>query len=108
MKWSALVDQLTSNAKKLERKEQTIQEYSANYQRLIKELADDIRTNPYGGTGSALRVIAYRKHFFWRVKLVGANGETLIVSETYYSRSNAVRAAQRLRELLGSQGGRET
>jgi uncharacterized protein YegP (UPF0339 family) len=54
-----------------------------------------------------MKVIAYKKRFLWRVKLVAPNGETLMVSETYYSRSNAVRAAQRLRELLGSQGGRE-
>jgi hypothetical protein len=99
MKWSALVDELTSNAAKLEREEQTVQEYSANYQRLIKELADEIRTNPYAGSGSPMRV-AYRKHFLWRVKLVAANGETVMVSEAYYSRSNAVRAARRLRELL--------
>jgi uncharacterized protein YegP (UPF0339 family) len=48
-----------------------------------------------------MKVIAYKKRFLWRVKLVAPNGETLMVSETYYSRSNAVRAAQRLRELLG-------
>jgi uncharacterized protein YegP (UPF0339 family) len=47
-----------------------------------------------------MKVVVYKKHFVWRVKLVGANGETLMVSETYYSRSNAVRAAQKLRELL--------
>jgi uncharacterized protein YegP (UPF0339 family) len=47
-----------------------------------------------------MRAIVYRKNLFWRVKLVAANGETVMVSETYYSRSNAVRAAQRLRELL--------
>jgi uncharacterized protein YegP (UPF0339 family) len=101
MKWSALVDELTANATKFERKEQTVQEYSANYKRLIKELADEIRTKPYVGTTS-LKVVVYRKNLFWRVKLVAANGEILMVSETYYSRSNAVRAAQRLRELLGA------
>jgi uncharacterized protein YegP (UPF0339 family) len=100
MKWSALVDELTANATKFERKEQTVQEYSANYKRLIKELADEIRTNPYAEAGSPMKVQVYRKHLLWRVKLVAANGETLMVSETYYSRSNAVRAAQRLRELL--------
>jgi uncharacterized protein YegP (UPF0339 family) len=47
-----------------------------------------------------MKVLVYRKRFSWRVKLVAANGETLMVSETYYSRSNAVRAAQRLREVL--------
>jgi hypothetical protein len=34
------------------------------------------------------------------VKFVATNGKTLMVSEIYYSRSNAVRAAQKLRELL--------
>jgi uncharacterized protein YegP (UPF0339 family) len=47
-----------------------------------------------------MKAVVYKKHLFWRVKLVAANGETLMVSETYYSRSNAVRAAQKLRELL--------
>jgi uncharacterized protein YegP (UPF0339 family) len=47
-----------------------------------------------------MKVVVYRKHLLWRVKLVGANGETLMVSETYYSRSNAVRAAQKIRELI--------
>jgi uncharacterized protein YegP (UPF0339 family) len=49
-----------------------------------------------------MKVIVYKKHLFWRVKLVATNGETLMVSETYYGRSNAVRAAQRLREQTAS------
>lgn len=48
----------------------------------------------------SVKVLVYKKRFLWRVKLVAANGQTLMVSETYYSRSNAVRAAQKLRELL--------
>jgi uncharacterized protein YegP (UPF0339 family) len=48
------------------------------------------------------KVLVYKKRFLWRVKLVSANGEILMVSETYYNRSNAVRAAQRLRELMGA------
>ena len=48
-----------------------------------------------------MKVIVYRRNMFWRVKLVAANGEILMVSETYYSRSNAVRAAQRLRSCWG-------
>jgi uncharacterized protein YegP (UPF0339 family) len=36
-----------------------------------------------------MKVMVYNKRLFWRVKLVGANGETLMVSEAYYSRSNA-------------------
>ena len=47
-----------------------------------------------------MKVVVYKKHLLWRVKLVAANGEILMVSEAYYSRSNAVRAAQKLRELL--------
>jgi uncharacterized protein YegP (UPF0339 family) len=46
-----------------------------------------------------MKVIVYRK-LFWRVKLVAPNGEILMVSEAYYNRSDAVRAAQKLRELL--------
>jgi len=47
-----------------------------------------------------MKVLVYRKHLLWRVKLVAANGETMMVSEPYASRSNAVRAAQRLREVF--------
>lgn len=47
-----------------------------------------------------MKVVVYRKRLFWRVKLVGANNEVMMVSEAYYSRSNAVRAAHRLREVL--------
>ena len=35
-----------------------------------------------------------------RTSHVAANGETLMVSEAYYSRFNVIRAAQRLREVL--------
>jgi uncharacterized protein YegP (UPF0339 family) len=48
-----------------------------------------------------MKVVVYKKHLFWRVKLVGTIGEILMVSETYYSRSNAVRAARRLRDVIG-------
>lgn len=37
-----------------------------------------------------------RKLVFWFVKLVAKNGRTRLVSEMYYSKSNAVRAAKRL------------
>jgi uncharacterized protein YegP (UPF0339 family) len=47
-----------------------------------------------------MKAVVYRKHLLWRVKLVAANGETVMVSEVYYSKSNAIRAARRLRELL--------
>lgn len=43
-----------------------------------------------------MKVVVYRKRLFWRVKLVAKNGKTLLVSETYYSRSNANRAAKKL------------
>ena len=48
-----------------------------------------------------MRIEIYRKHLLYRVKLVGRNGETVMNSETYYSRSNAERSAQRLRRELG-------
>ena len=47
-----------------------------------------------------MKVVVYRKNLFWRVKLVAANNEILMVSETYYNWCNAVRAAQKFRELL--------
>ena len=50
-----------------------------------------------------MKVQVYKNRFFWRVKLVATNGEILMVSETYYNRSNAVRAAQRLRGAAGNQ-----
>ena len=43
MKWGALVDELTANAVRHERKEQTTDEYSANFRRLMSDLADEIR-----------------------------------------------------------------
>ena len=48
-----------------------------------------------------MRIEIYRKHLLWRVKLIGRNGETVLVSETYYSKSNAERSAKRLRRELG-------
>jgi hypothetical protein len=60
-----------------------------------------------GGAGACVQTGRTRRatgrpkeRIFWRVKLVATNGEILMVREAYYSRSNAVRAAQRLRELL--------
>jgi uncharacterized protein YegP (UPF0339 family) len=32
-----------------------------------------------------MRVVVYESAFFWRIKLAGANRETLMVSETYYT-----------------------
>ena len=48
-----------------------------------------------------MRIDVYRKHLLWRVKLIGRNGEVVLVSETYYSKSNAERSAKRLRRELG-------
>lgn len=47
-----------------------------------------------------MNVQVYRRGLLWRVKLVGRNGETIMVSETYYSRSNANRAARRVEQEL--------
>lgn len=36
----------------------------------------------------------------WHVALVGANGETMMFSENYFSKSNAERAIRRLADAL--------
>ena len=43
-----------------------------------------------------MKIEVYRKRLLWRV-VVGRNGEAVMVSEAYYSKSNAYRAAGRLR-----------
>lgn len=40
-----------------------------------------------------MRVVLTRKRSRWYIRLVAANGETVAVTQHYYSRSNAVRAA---------------
>lgn len=47
-----------------------------------------------------MKVVVVRKHIAWYVKLVAANGETAMTSETYYSKGNAERAAERLRSIM--------
>lgn len=47
-----------------------------------------------------LKVEVYKKRLLWRVKLVGKNGEPVLVSETYFSKSNANRA---LKNVKGAQ-----
>lgn len=41
-----------------------------------------------------------RKHLLWRVQIVGNNGEIVMSSEAYYSKSNANRALARLNSEL--------
>lgn len=50
--------------------------------------------------GGHMKIEVYKKLLLWRVKLVAKNGEPLLVSETYYSKSNAQRAAKNLRKEL--------
>lgn len=47
-----------------------------------------------------MRIEVYKKLLLWRVKLVAKNGETLLVSETYYNKSNADRAAKKLKKEI--------
>jgi uncharacterized protein YegP (UPF0339 family) len=47
-----------------------------------------------------MKVEVYKKALLWRVKLVAKNGETLLVSETYFSKSNAQRAAKKIKQEL--------
>jgi uncharacterized protein YegP (UPF0339 family) len=44
-----------------------------------------------------MKIKVVRKTIFWYVKLVGDNGETLMVSETYFSKTNAERAGNKLK-----------
>jgi hypothetical protein len=50
-----------------------------------------------------MKVLVYNKRLFLRVKLVGANGETLMVSEADCSRSNTQQQARQgeCRAFLG-------
>lgn len=47
-----------------------------------------------------MKIEVYKKLLLWRVKLVAKNGEVLMHSETYYNRSNADRAAKRLKKEI--------
>lgn len=47
-----------------------------------------------------MKILVTKKVLFWYVKLVASNGETLMTSETYFSKGNAERAAKRLRSEL--------
>lgn len=40
------------------------------------------------------------KRLFWKVELVAKNGETVMTSETYYSKANAERALKRIKKEL--------
>lgn len=43
----------------------------------------------------------YRKFINYRVRLVGGNGEVMMVSEAYYSKGNAQRAAETISAETG-------
>lgn len=47
-----------------------------------------------------MKIEVYKKFLVYRVKLVGKNGEPLLVSEAYYSKYNAQRAAKKLHKEL--------
>lgn len=48
---------------------------------------------------STMKVEVKRK-LFWYVRLVAANGEVLLHSEVYFNKSNAQRAAKKLKEYI--------
>lgn len=41
-----------------------------------------------------------KRAIFYRVHIVGANGETMLVSETYFNKGNAERAALSLAKIM--------
>lgn len=47
-----------------------------------------------------MKVEVYRKNLVWRVRLISTNGEVVMNSEAYFSKSNANRAAKKVRSLL--------
>lgn len=53
-----------------------------------------------------MKIVVYRKHLLWRVKLIGLNNKIILNSEAYYSKSNAVRAAKTAGAALGVKVGK--
>ena len=47
-----------------------------------------------------MKIVLERKVVFWFIKFVGKNGKTLMHSETYYSKSNALRAGRKISKAL--------
>jgi uncharacterized protein YegP (UPF0339 family) len=50
---------------------------------------------------SKTKIVVQKKVLFYYLTFVGGNGEPLLTSETYYSKSNALRAATTLSDDLG-------
>lgn len=42
-----------------------------------------------------------KRRLFWYVRLMARNGQVLLTSETYFSKSNALRSANKLSKNLG-------
>ncbi len=49
MKWAELVDRFMNLAERFARREIQPTQYSEEYRELMKLMADEIRSNPYGG-----------------------------------------------------------
>lgn len=47
-----------------------------------------------------MKIQVNRKLIFWYWRLKSSNGEILATSETYYSKANALRAANKIGEAL--------
>jgi hypothetical protein len=61
--------------------------------RAATKAVENFSSKSFGITASQMKI--YKKRLFSRVKLVGASGETLMVSVAYYSRSNTTTSPAR-------------
>lgn len=47
-----------------------------------------------------MKVELQKRAIFWYIRLIAKNGEVLMHSETYYNKSNAIRALNKLQKEI--------